>query len=1698
MKVWYTEHCRLAMQMHQVQDLLFSLSHDAIESRADAEARAWADSRRLGPYLDLAFRQEQLHALGREIQLPGQSVFVWLDLVHTNSRAYARLTRQPLEAGIDLLEPILSQEAQTLSLWASSRMLPLLQVALPDLLQPWRELVMLDESRPDPTLELPARFAQWIQLRLKEGVEGSLLFLTRSPERLAKIKDALGRKLLALGLIGKNSLTTDLEALPFVRMATLQDFQLELLSRHAGGAAPELLRRFRLDRHWSFHRFRRRYWQQVRARMAPELAWEVLRTLLKDTPGGDAPTLERYRREIFPARESRSPTPEEYRLVYEDIWSKWYRHTTERTGWDDQDLARTVLAEVAEFPGYAGICIDADPPLTRLELQVVRKLCLLERYRGSEQLPPGSPLPGIAPNSGHILVSRQLPHSNCYIQVPPAAPARPFWAQLGGKPEHLPFTPDTLEGKSDGPCDLFAIGRTLLQSCFEGRPAWLELLSNTPVIHVLNVEDPAASTTDPFLGALLPPPEHGAIRNLFTVTTAGLLELDVAILYGAGRAFRELLRATVSPQDARIESLRIQLVQAIGRVKKALLIVDSEADLAYFWLSQWSPLPKDAIKSLHVEPFWQMELARAWPGVQDSLGNLPLNRFRVEDVALLALRLQQAGLEHKEPQLLRQAAACFTRSGSPKEADIAAALALRHDDNRATAGEVFLRLNLLSEAELDFWEGLQWDSLNTLYSTSLTPKESIRPMIATFLCSSTSENVRADDERCARLKQILPSLEAFLQSRPCLSPSSPHWQLLAERLREDYELCAEALSVVERTSLARSVEGLFQAGLVMLAELAGTCWFELGQFERAVQCWEQEGIFATTAYAIAKGFTTSPPARYRWWLEAREYQRIVEDWRTTPSSDAAVITQVQEAIRQLERFRGREPRREPFAPQVPITGTRIARLLASVESSALGHAEGQGRVELQGLPGPLTATPDAPFDPDVPELLCDPLAPEDADHAVLEPLVPLKSTAPQTLSPPVTAAAVRQTRGSAKLEPTLPATSVMGREPQVGAVSPAVAAPKAQAIPAPKKPLLGNASVLSSPPSVWLEPVYSQDDIPGPAILFEPPPVRTEKLVALPPISASGRKDSSSTHTTEQPGASDVSGRNPASAQGSAGLKQVAAGAVLPGANVGGVPGVLPSPVPAPVPAPVAGPVASGVASGVAPPARATRSVGNELPEGGALSLSPSVGVASSAVGGAPAAIVPALVVPALVVPSPLVPSPTVPPLMVQSPGISSPVIPAPAVPSPAIPAPVMSAPITASHILPAPGALVLPQVCTLERIEELRLRNFRAFEDARLGFEDLTLLVGRNGVGLSVLADALAFFHDCAAHSLLAALERRGGLARVMSWEALNRPAGMTLALVLRLHVSGKAYRVVYGMTLEQDAEDTPSIREERLEVEGANDLGFYRDGLAFYTGMPGLDPRPDARTLALPLVASAHPIWQGVLRALSRIRVCSPSISAMREGCVRGMAEGLEPDGSSAPEVLAQLELHGDKLKELKARLAAILPDVEDCRTQTSGRRRLLQVSLKTREGSARFFDADLLPGGVLRVLGWLLALMQQPSPSIVFLDGLDEGLHPITLGGLLEDILSRSMQPQVIVGVHGAEALLHSRMSASKVRWVAREDGRSRIYAVQPDALDDDPAELLERFRSDSLPRMRAASVVQGRWFELEKRSYSTGSNPLWGLG
>ena len=97
--------------------------------------------------------------------------------------------------------------------------------------------------------------------------------------------------------------------------------------------------------------------------------------------------------------------------------------------------------------------------------------------------------------------------------------------------------------------------------------------------------------------------------------------------------------------------------------------------------------------------------------------------------------------------------------------------------------------------------------------------------------------------------------------------------------------------------------------------------------------------------------------------------------------------------------------------------------------------------------------------------------------------------------------------------------------------------------------------------------------------------------------------------------------------------------------------------------------------------------------------------------------------------------------------------------------------------------------------LKELRLRNYRAFADARLVIDDVTFLVGRNGAGKSTLMDAFSFVSEAVTDSLGTVLERRGNFLGLFPRD-LRRAARQGVSVAVCLDRESKS-PVLYGFTV-------------------------------------------------------------------------------------------------------------------------------------------------------------------------------------------------------------------------------------------------------------------------------------------------------------
>ncbi len=186
---------------------------------------------------------------------------------------------------------------------------------------------------------------------------------------------------------------------------------------------------------------------------------------------------------------------------------------------------------------------------------------------------------------------------------------------------------------------------------------------------------------------------------------------------------------------------------------------------------------------------------------------------------------------------------------------------------------------------------------------------------------------------------------------------------------------------------------------------------------------------------------------------------------------------------------------------------------------------------------------------------------------------------------------------------------------------------------------------------------------------------------------------------------------------------------------------------------------------------------------------------------------------------------------------------------------------------------------------------------------------------------------------------------------------------------------------------------------------------------------------------------------------------------------------DGHNAGDVLKHLKLK-DK-KWIEEYLSEVVPGIREVRIKTVAGRRVIGFAKDYGNGRPEYFDASAISDGTLRSLGILLALRQTPRPSIVLLDEIEDSLHPLAHGVLLDAIDEASAEFPIVVSTHSPEILNHPAARSERVRIVQRSDGASQIY------------DLSENVRAKLKPPLTVGQLLRSNALWTETEASTTGT-------
>lgn len=403
--------------------------------------------------------------------------------------------------------------------------------------------------------------------------------------------------------------------------------------------------------------------------------------------------------------------------------------------------------------------------------------------------------------------------------------------------------------------------------------------------------------------------------------------------------------------------------------------------------------------------------------------------------------------------------------------------------------------------------------------------------------------------------------------------------------------------------------------------------------------------------------------------------------------------------------------------------------------------------------------------------------------------------------------------------------------------------------------------------------------------------------------------------------------------------------------------------------------------------------------------------------------------------------------------------------------------------------------------IKELKLKNWKSFEEATLYIDPLTILIGTNASGKSNTLDALLFLHRVssgvgifqAINGDLNVPSLRGGI----EWVCLKPHKQFTLEVLT--DGINKNQDVHYKLTIQVNGTKAEVFEEEltvltygpkkEKRLFNTKQEESTNPGIPTYfsTGTQGRGRRVDlnrshvilSQTETMNLRKEVQDGARHVLSQLKQIFVFDPIPSHMRD--YTPFSEKLNNDGSNIAGVLAGLEqVRRDEVEATITDYLKALPerDIKRVWSEPVGKFKtdaMLYCQEGWEETVTHEIDARGMSDGTLRYLAIVTALLTREPGSLLVIEEVDNGLHPSRARILIDMLrqLGRERSIDVIVTTHNPALLDAAGVQMLPFIAVAHRDdktGASQLIQLE------DIEQLPKLMASSSLGRLNTEGRIE----------------------
>jgi len=738
-------------------------------------------------------------------------------------------------------------------------------------------------------------FAEHLYLYLTQEQDASFkppLYLTCSPELLQHSRSIVEKllKCNASFLSASESLRTVSSHRSTLDLA-FQEFRPFLLSHLP---AKDRIQDFHPNNRVDYAKFRK-LWQQkfgndieARKRFGPDISWHVIRTYIKGMSAESRQDPDDYRQ--FDAKE-RQVTDEAFRLVHERVWNSWYRPTCEDLKlWDDQDLACRLIQGNLVKPELPAIFCDEAQDFTRLELEIILRLCLFSNRTISPQqissIPlvfAGDPFQTLNPTGFRWEATKAAFVEKFVLSLDPN--------RRSGM-DDLQYRELTYNYRSSRRIVLFSnLVQALRCRLFDLRRVnpqepWASETASAPVVW-FDANDAKfweRLRKEPGVTLIVPCGEgeeqeyvqqHPVLRqwirfdqngvpldlNVFSSGRAKGLEFDRVAVFGFGDYIQEDVLATISGNATPLDSDKSlpleyfinRLYVAVSRPKRRLFIVDGKSGRERLWkFATDSTIQERIIQCVHDGQGWEGKIEGMVEGLLEHFDTVESTDFEEE-----AKNLKAQGLSQNDSYLLRSAANRYRLAGLQGEANYCLAEALFADGKFLDAGKAFTDCSQYIRTVDSYWRAGRAGDKPLLQVSAARPElqNRLECELASFLTSP--RDFETGNQALTNLAEHAGNVEEAVVFTSC-----SYWTEPARRVAEKLvELGEKQPNAPDWNALSTLFERLESAGFGLKITLRARVCFLAEEWPKAVMLWESANDKTSTEYREAKARVAPYPEK---------------------------------------------------------------------------------------------------------------------------------------------------------------------------------------------------------------------------------------------------------------------------------------------------------------------------------------------------------------------------------------------------------------------------------------------------------------------------------------------------------------------------------------------------------------------------------------------------------------------------------------------------------------------------------------------------------------------------------------------------------------------------------------------------------------------------------------------------------------------